>query len=290
MDDASQPARQAQSGAAFDGMNAEETAYMRGGVEPIVGSLPLTTSKYLNSPLFVHAYSTMALRRAGPDVPVTYDIPNMSRALADVSDPVAWSQAIEIEKARNPGFAAWLGRRRLTRYDPHDMQHYKAGTLGAEIRDFMMKSGFSLEFVNKVAEPRSDLEYVMVRNGHCHDIQHMVSGFGPNMAGEHALAVMNVTGNATHFSPELAHAVSLPNVFVSSVSYMRTGLHYPSGMPILIEAHQRGAEAGRTIRTPLLIVDWEDYLDWGLEDIAADLGFSRGPGDAWRSSDDLLQG
>jgi ubiquinone biosynthesis protein COQ4 len=114
MDDASASALQ-DPGAAFVAMNAEETAYIRGGVEPVVGSLPLTTSKYLNSPLFVHANSTMALRRAGADVPVTYDIPNMSRALADVADPVTWAKAIEIKKARNPGFAAWLGRRRLTR-------------------------------------------------------------------------------------------------------------------------------------------------------------------------------
>jgi ubiquinone biosynthesis protein COQ4 len=272
------------------GMNAEETAYMRGGKEPVAGSVPMSTSKYLNSPLFVHAYSLMSLRKAGPDVPLTYDIPTMSRALADVADGRALFQAVEMEKAKNPQFAAWLARRRLTRYDPAEMGHYKPGTLGATIRDFIVSSGYQLDFINKGTTPNNDIEYIMKRNGDCHDIQHMVTGFGPNTAGETALAVMNVTSNAQHFSPDLATMISMPNLFVTSVSFMRSGLHYGAGMPLLLEAQMLGIQAGRAINKPLLTVDWEDYLDWPLEDIATELGFARGPGEAWSHSHDVLEG
>ena len=48
--------------------------------------------------------------------------------------------------------------------------------------------------------------------------------------------------------------------------------------------------AGRAIKKPLLMVDWEDYLDWQIADIAVDLGFEQGPGDAWVAFDPVLLG
>jgi hypothetical protein len=68
------------------GMTAQEAAYMRGGAKLQGGSIPHSTSRYLNSPLFAHAWTQKSLRRNGLDVPMTYDIPDMSRALDDVQD------------------------------------------------------------------------------------------------------------------------------------------------------------------------------------------------------------
>ncbi|RYG26332.1 MAG: hypothetical protein EON93_21540, partial [Burkholderiales bacterium] len=58
----------------FNGMLPSEAAYMRGEKRPVPTSVPHTSSKYLNSPLFRDAFTTMALRRVGDDVAVTYDI------------------------------------------------------------------------------------------------------------------------------------------------------------------------------------------------------------------------
>jgi ubiquinone biosynthesis protein COQ4 len=272
------------------GMTDAETRYMRGDKQPTAGSIPFSTSPYLNSPLFVHAFSRMALRRHGDDVATTYDIPDMSRGLADVIDYQSALEGVEQEKANNPAFRDFLTRRPLTTYNPDEMGHYARGTLGAEIRDFMRKTGYDLHFVNQESAVKHDIDYLRRRMGDCHDIQHMVTGFGPNSAGENALALMNITSNALHFNPHLAQHLSLPNIFVTSASYARIGFNYPAGMALQLEAMERGIAAGRAIKIPLIMVEWEHYLDWRLDDIATDLGFERGPGDAWNISEQLSRG
>ncbi len=272
------------------GMTEAEARYMRGDKQPAAGSIPMSTSRFLNSPLFTHAFTRMALRRHGDDVATTYDIPDMSRGLADVADYASALEGLTEEKASNPAFRDFLERRPSSVYDPDAMDHHAPGTLGAEIRGFIRQSGYDLNFVNKDLAPRHDLEYLMKRFGDCHDIQHIVTGFGPNSAGESALALMNVTANAVHLNPKLAQFLSMPNIFVTAAAYARIGFNYPGGMSMQMEAMEKGIAAGRSIRMPLVMVEWETYLDWQLDDIAADLGFERGPGDAWTVSEQLCRG
>ena len=272
------------------GMTAAETHYMRGDKVPAAGSIPMSTSRFLNSPLFTHAFTRMALRRHGDDVATTYDIPDMSRALGDVTDYAAALEGLEEEKANNPAFRDFLERRPATSFSASELREYADGTLGAEIRAFVERTGYDLEFVHKGAETLHDLDYLIKRSGQCHDIQHIVTGFGPNSAGEQALALMNVTSNAAHFNPKLAQFLSMPNIFVTSASWPRIGFNYPAGTSLFLEAVEKGIAAGRAIRMPLIMVEWENYLGWQLDEIAADLGFERGPGDAWMISNEMNRG
>jgi ubiquinone biosynthesis protein Coq4 len=286
--------RQADGGTAEtlsrNGFSERETQYMKGPIEPVTSSVLISNSKYLNSPLYREAWTQMSLRRFGPDLPPTYDVPAMSRGLKDVTDFTEFYRLIEIEKLKNPGFAAWLAARRYTSYGSIDLSGHAEGTLGAAIRAFLAKPGFEMEFMNKDVEPTNDIEYLLKRIGSTHDIDHMVSGFGPNLAGEQALSIMNSVCTFRFLSPELARLVAHANCFVTAASLQRASLHYPAGMELLYEATRRGIAAGQSIRTALFMVTWEDYLDWQLDDIAADLRFERGPGDAWASSNDLLMG
>jgi ubiquinone biosynthesis protein Coq4 len=270
------------------GMTAEEAAYMRGDQKPAAGSVPMSTSKYLNSPLFVHAYSTMGLRRMGADVPCTYDIPNMSRALSDVADYAEAARLIGEERARNPDFAAWLDRRRPLDIRPEAVAHSPEGTFGAALRDFMAQ-GFKADFVHNF-EARNDLEYMIKMIGHTHDIQHIVTGFGPNHAGEHALALMNIASAYAKLSPELAGFVCAANQFVSWALLTRVSLHYHEGMPIILEATRRGIVAGQSLTTLLFMIDWDAYYDWPLDKLAEHLGIERGPGADWDYSEALCTG
>lgn len=279
-----------EQGSVGGALTAEEAAYMTGGKEPVRGSVPATTSRFLDSPLFSHAYTVLSLRRLGDDVAITYDIPAMQRALGDVADPAAMMRALAEERAINPAFAAWLDRRRFTSWNAGQLAPHAAGTLGGTMRAFIVDSGMQIEFMNKDREIASDIDYIYKRHGASHDIQHMVTGFGPSIAGETALAMMNVTSNAKFFNPALAEMISLPNLFVSSGAYMRGGLHYGAGMPVLLEAMERGIAAGRALNQPLLTIEWEDYLDLSVEEIAQELGFERGPGDAWAVHDANMSG
>lgn len=270
------------------GMNAEETAYMRGGKEPIAGSVPMSTSRYLNSPLFVHAYATMGLRRMGHDLPCTYDIPTMSRALAEVADYPEAMRLLQAEKEKNPALAAWLDRRRPLNITPETVAECAEGTFGAAMRDFMAK-GFKVDFINNF-EARVDFEYLMKMIGHTHDIQHLVTGYGPNHAGEHALALMNIASTYRHFTPELAGMICAANQFVSVALMTRVGLHYRDAMPIILEATRQGIVAGQSLKTPLFMIDWDEFYDWPLDKLSDHLGIERGPGEAWDYTEDMCTG
>jgi len=269
------------------GMTAKEAQYMRQGKMPVAGSVPMSTSKYLNSPLFKHAFSMMALRRYGPDLPFTWDIPEMSRGIADITDYFSAADAITAEREKNPQFDAWIGERKTIRIDVEDVARCAKGTLGHAVHEFITQSGMTMRFVMNY-DAQSDYEFLMQAIGYSHDLQHLLTGFGPNHAGEHALAVMNVTANARLLSPELAHEASINNSFVSSALYARTLFNYPGGVSLMMEATRRGIEAGQAITMPLFMVDYTKYLDTPMDDAAAELGFVRGPGDAWAELDHLL--
>ncbi|TZG28954.1 Coq4 family protein [Sphingomonas montanisoli] len=258
-----------------------EKRYMRGEAEPAVSSVLTSNSKYLNDPYFRETFAQFALRRHGPDLPETYLIPNMVRALAEVRDNAEFYALMQAERAKKPDLAAWLDARRMTSYTPEIVADCKPGTLGAQIHAFISQSGMEMNFMKAGLEVRNDIEYVMKRRVANHDIEHMITGFGPHQLGEEALAIMNTTSIAAYFTPKLAQYLSEANMFVSATGYYRVSLHYPALMPAQLHAMRLGITAGEAIKKPLMMVDWEDYLDWPVEDIAADLGIERGPGEEW---------
>lgn len=272
------------------GLLGAEATYMQGSELPATSSVLISNSKYLNNPYYREAYATQALRRHGPDLPATYMVPLMIRALQEVTDPARVVRLFEEEKQKNPQFAEWLGKRRYTSFKRENLVDYQPGTLGNAIHEFLNIPDMEMEFVSNSNEVKSDLEYFIKRRSGLHDIEHMVTGFGPNTAGENALAMLNVTANARFFTPELAQYMSASNVWITSTGYNRTALHYHHALPTYLEAMQRGIAAGLSVRQPLFMVPWEDYLGWPLEDIAEELGIVRGPGADWDWTTDATTG
>jgi ubiquinone biosynthesis protein Coq4 len=261
-------------------LNENESRYMQGSREPVTSSVLISNSKYLNNPYYRDTFAQMALRRHGHDLPETYLIPNMIKAITEVKDIPEFIRLIGEEKAKNPEFAQWLDARRSTPYTLDMVQGYAEGTLGAAIRAFLSKGDMSMEFMMQ-GEATSDLDYIIKQRVIRHDVEHLVTGFGPNQLGEEALAICNVTATARYFTPALAQHLSDYPVFVSVCSYKRVSLHYPAAMPDYLDAMRRGITAGQALKKPLFMVEWDDYLDRQLDDIAAELGFERGPGSGW---------
>jgi ubiquinone biosynthesis protein COQ4 len=292
MDTATQAGAKTAESAEFQhsrGMSPAEIAYMRGPKEPAAGSVPRSTSKYLNSVLFKEAFATMSLRRFGKDVANTYDIPDMSRGIRDVTDYAEAARLVAEERDNNPVFARWLDERRGLGIDLPRMEKCAPGTLGKVLHEFIVSSGMEMIFINNY-EAKNDLDYFMRQMGHTHDIQHLVTGFGPNIAGEIALSTMNLRSFPRFMSAALAHHANVANSFVTSASFSRTLFNYPDGVEMLFDALKLGIEAGEKVKQPLFMIDYSTYFDWRLEDITADLGFERGPGDAWFISEEIMAG
>ena len=191
-------------------MTEAEARYMQGAAQPATSSVLISNSKYLNSPYYREAFAQHALRRSGHDLSSTYVIPMMVRSLGEVTDMREVAALVEAEKVKKVEFAAWLTARRFTSYQPSEMTHFAPGTLGASIRDFLQGSGMEMEFISKGEAVRNDLDYMAKRRVALHDIEHMVTGFGPNAAGEQALAICNVAAASHYFSPALAQFVNAP--------------------------------------------------------------------------------
>jgi ubiquinone biosynthesis protein COQ4 len=271
-------------------LSQAEADYMRGGKQPVTSSVLVSNSKFLNSPLFREAWTQMSLRRHGPDLPEPFCIPMMIRGIYDVIDVADFVAEIAAEKARNPEFRDWLNERRLTAYRGSELRGHADGTLGAVIREFVEASGMELDFTGIGEEITNDFDYMVKRRGLNHDIEHMVTGFGPNSFGEEALAMCNSASIFNYFPPQLAHYAAMTTIFVTGASYMRNAMHYPAAMPHHFDAIQRGIKAGLSIKKPLFMVQWEDYLDWPVDDICAELGIERGPDKMWIGLDHLTHG
>jgi ubiquinone biosynthesis protein COQ4 len=269
-----------QSGTNLRSLDNAESRYMQGAKEPVTSSVLISNSKYLNNPYYRDTFAQMALQRHGHDLPQTYLIPAMIKAINEVKDVGEFYQLLMAEKAKKPEFAAWLDARRITTYNADMLKGHAEGTLGATIRAFVSQADMNMEFMLQ-GEPTNDLEYLIKRRVCNHDIEHLVTGFGPNQLGEEALAICNLTAAAKYFTPALAQHINDHQVFVSVCSYKRVSLHYPGLMPDYLDAMRRGITAGQALKKPFFMVQWEDYLDMQVEDIAAELGITRGPGAGW---------
>jgi ubiquinone biosynthesis protein COQ4 len=264
------------------GLPPTQSRYLQGDNLPVTSSVLISNSKYLNNPIYREAYATQALRRHGPDLPPTYMVPLMVRAFQETTDFGRFAELLELEKQRFPEFGEWLNAREDFSFRKEELVGYPAGTLGRALFDFLSIPGMDMEFnINKEKTGTSDMDYLQKRRGYFHDLEHMVTGFAANSAGESALSIMNATQDSRFFFPELAQMLSGANMWVTSTGLYRTSLHYHHAMPTYLDAVQQGIAAGLTIRQPLFMVRWVDYLDWQLEAIAVHLGFVRGPGQAW---------
>lgn len=265
--------------------------YFQGEKLPATSSVLISNSKYLNNPYYREAFATQALRRHGDDLPPTYMVPLMSRAIEEVEEPGLRERLIAEEKAKNPEFAEWLAARRLCEFTLENTKDFAPGTLGHEIYQLLATPEMALDFsfAPKI-EPLDDMEYMSMRFRIVHDLQHIVTGFGPNTAGENALSMANITSIARYFTPELAQLLTHGDMWIAATGLYRTALHYHHVMPTYLDAIQQGIRVGMQIKRPLFMTLWEDILDVKLEDIAAQMGFERGPGDAWKWTTDAATG
>jgi ubiquinone biosynthesis protein Coq4 len=266
--------------------------YFQGPAAPVTSSVLISNSKYLNNPFYREAYAMQALRRHGHDLAPTYIVPLMYRAIEEVTDFPRAMQLLAEEKIKNPEFAAWLDRRRLSTLKSDELAKCPAGTLGEAIYKFSQIPGINMEIIDSRYEdkPVTDMDYINKRRAISHDIEHIVSGFGPDTAGENALGMANVTSQACYFTPEFAQFMSHGLAWITSAGYNRTALHYHHVLPTYLDAMQQGINAGLALKQPLFMLEWEEYLDWNLDDLATHLGFKRGPAEAWAWTTEAARG
>jgi ubiquinone biosynthesis protein Coq4 len=255
------------------------------------GSVIMTSSKFLNSARMRDVYAQEGLRKTGHDVPPTYMVHQASQAIAELTDEAEVQRLFEHEKQVNPVFAAWVEKRSLTDFTIPELAHHAKGTLGGIVHDYLASTGFDLNHSKRGLQPTTDYTYMLKQRVVGHDIEHIVSGFGPNPVGEYALIACNLKCYYSFFTPEFACELTRMSGFLFSTGVMKINLHYPAVMGEFLNATRWGVEMALGMKKPLMVTDWRSYLDWPIEDIRRDLGITNAPAPGtWDWSNEARRG
>lgn len=237
-------------------------------------SVLISSSKYLNDAPLRGLIAQEMLRRNGADMPNTAYIPEVAQILHNLEDMPNIFRLFEEEKARLPEFKAWLDRRMQSDFKAEDVAHCKPGTLGHIIHDFLTGSGYQIDYFFQGMKVDSDYTYYLKERTFTHDIEHMVTGFETNYAGEIALLNANMYAYYNYFRPELAVYFNRVSAYLKAKSIMKAGLHYPEGFKMTLEAEFIGAKQGREWKRPLMMMPWRDWIDWPIEKVRAECGIT----------------
>ncbi|MDE2436183.1 MAG: hypothetical protein KGM49_07990 [Sphingomonadales bacterium] len=271
-------------------VGAGERAYFNGAIKqiPTESSVLVSSSKYLNHAELRGLISQEMLRRNGADMPNTAYIPEVAQILMMLEDFGRIMALFEQEKARLPRFREWLEKRALADYKKDEVKDCAPGTLGAALHDFMVNSGYELDIFYREIEVTSDLTFYLRQTALTHDIEHIVSGFGPNHGGEIALLNANMHAKARYFHPELAAFFNRIQIYLKAKTIMKDGLHYAEAFALNLEAEFQGAVQGRNWNYPLMVADWRAMTDWQITDIREELGINPvPPQDLWTETNRL---
>lgn len=253
-----------------------ERDYFNGAIKTISteSSVLISSSKYLNHAELRNLIAQEMLRRNGADLPNTAFIPEVAQILIMMEDFGRVMQLFEEEKVRLPKFAQWCEKRALADFKKAEVKECAPGTLGAALYDFMVNSGYELDIFYREIEVVNDLTFYLRQTALTHDIEHMVTGFGPNHGGEVALLTANLHSKARYFHPELANFFNRVQTYLKAKTIMKDGLYYPEAMALNLEAEFRGAEQGRNWAYPLMLADWRAMVDWQMTDIREELNIT----------------
>ena len=203
-------------------VGAGEREYFNGAIRKIEteSSVLVSNSAYLNNAELRHLIAQEMLRRNGSDLPNTAFIPEVAQILMTLEDWGRIMALFEEEKARLPRFAEWLAKQSLADFKKDDVKDCAPGTLGAALHDFMVNSGYELDIFYREIQVVNDLTYYLRQTALTHDIEHIVSGFGPNHGGEIALLNANMHSKARYFHPELAAFFSRVQSYLKAKTIM----------------------------------------------------------------------
>lgn len=274
-------------------IGAADRAYFNGAIKKVetTSSILVSSSAYLSHPELRHLIGQEMLRRNGDDLPNTAFIPEVAQILHDLEDMEAIIGLFEAEKARLPLFKTWLEQRSLSDFTLDQTKDCAPGTLGAALYDFMKNSGYQLDLFFQEVKVVNDFTFYLRQTALNHDIEHIVTGFGPNHGGEVALLNANMVSKARYFRPELANFFSRISIYLKAKTIMKDGLFYPEAMALNLEAEFQGALQARNWKYPIMLVNWRDYMDHQISDIREELGITPVlPEGTWAESNKLVHG
>jgi ubiquinone biosynthesis protein COQ4 len=141
--------------------------------------------------------------------------------------------------------------------DLENMLNFPQDSLGYHYATEMKQKGFQPDFYRKL-DVKNDDSYITIRTGQTHDIWHIITGFGTDLAGEIGLQAFTLAQTRSPL-PIAIMSGSLISILKSS-----------SSLNLLIEKMQQGWRMGETAQ-PFLAQKWEEGWEKPLSEWRADL-------------------
>ena len=259
-----------------DAISKADYEYFNGSIKKheTQSSVLISNSKYLNHSGLRALVAQEYLRRNGADMPNTAFIPEVAKILHELEDLPTIFRLFEEEKARKPEFKRWLDEKKLSNFTADDLKHCKEGTLGYILHDFIVNSGYNIDVFFQGMPVINDFTFYLKERAYIHDIEHMITGFGPNHGGEVALLFANLRATYNYFTPELAAFFNRVPSYLISKTIMKAGLYYPESFKLQLDAQEWGLKQGNSWKMPLMMVPWRDYIDRPIADIREELGIT----------------
>ena len=187
-------------------ISGDEDLYYKEGKVPgkATTSLLSSASEWLNSAVLRDLFAQESLRRNGDDIGVLQLVPEVMNEYHRLLDDERVDALIREDRDRQPDFAAWLDAGRTTLLDLETADRFAEGTLGAILRDFYRSTGFAQVLAYREVQPANDYQLYTMQRALIHDIEHLVTGFGTDPAGEYGMMYLYITLNSAFFTPELA--------------------------------------------------------------------------------------
>ena len=237
-------------------------------------SVLVSSSPYLNHAKLRELIAQEMLRRNGADMPNTAFIPEVAQILHQLEDVPAILRLFEEEKARLPVFRDWLDGRKLSNFTAEEVRDCAPGTLGAVIYDFLAHSGYNMDHFFQGMKIETDYDFYMKERVLTHDIEHMITGFETDHAGEIALLAANARAFYQYFRPELAAFFNRVGAYLKARTVMRSGLFYPEAYKIELDAEDLGAAQGRNWKMPLMLLPYRDLVHRQVSEIREEYGIT----------------
>ena len=273
-------------------IKGDEDLYYKEGKANDFGTTSLlsSNSKWLNSAVMRDLFGQESLRRNGHDIGVLQLVPEVMNEFHRLLDDDEVERMIQRDRADHPDFAARLDERRHCLLDLDDADRFADGTLGALIRDFYRETGFAQVLSYKGLVPENDYQFYSMQRAIVHDIEHLVTGFGTDPAGEFGMMYLYITLNSAYFSPEFAGVLNFNHAYLSGTWKMRTTLYYPDCTMAFMEATQAGLEMASKMKRPLSIEDWHRLFELPIDDVREELGITPVDPGTWAWTDDAWRG
>lgn len=250
----------------------DDTPYLSRGAKHVTttSSVLVSSSKYLNHPVIREYVVTENLRRNGQDLPFTYMIPGLIKALVELQDKARIDELFAEARRDWPALDAFFVDRRLSGMTMERLSKLPNESIGRRLYRLMIARGFDLELF-PAYDTKSDYDFWKLRSAQYHDLHHLLFGATFDHLGEVSSIFGRLSSYTKFFVPELAAELNVLSTFVMMSLIPRTQLYYPQCVPTLWRDIERGMRIGRE-SDAWFLAPYDDYLHLSPVEIRAVIG------------------